>query len=281
MTIVALTPMDLATAAGLIVLLVLLSWRMHLGLVNQLLVAALRTTVQLMLIGIVLNALFAHVHLGWMALMAAVMLLAASREVMGRQKRRFCGWWGFGMGALSMFLSSFTVTILALNVIIAVDPWYAPRYAIPLLGMLLGNTMNGIAIGLDRLTATAWDQRTVLHHQRHGGRRPGQSSRDDDRSDPWRQSSHGGCLVPDIDHVPDIRRHRPGDSGGRMARFAASVRRKAAAEAGSSPLTRVTVGPGTVHRFGTGWTSPFGGKHKGLDNRLDSRGSAYYFSSKI
>ena len=162
MTIVALTPMDLATAAGLIVLLVLLSWRMHLGLVNQLLVAALRTTVQLMLIGIVLNTLFAHVHLGWMGLMAAVMLLAAAREVMGRQKRRFCGWWGFGMGAISMFLSSFTVTILALTVIIAVDPWYAPRYAIPLLGMLLGNTMNGIAIGLDRLTATAWDQRTVL-----------------------------------------------------------------------------------------------------------------------
>jgi putative ABC transport system permease protein len=161
-TIVALTPLDLAIAAGLIVLLALLSWRMHLGLVGQLLVAALRTTVQLMLIGIVLNALFAHVHLGWMGLMATVMLLAAAREVMGRQKRRFRGAWGFGMGALSMFLSSFTVTILALNVIIAVDPWYAPRYAIPLLGMLLGNTMNGIAIGLDRLTATAWDQRAVL-----------------------------------------------------------------------------------------------------------------------
>jgi len=162
MTIVALTPFDLAIAAGLIVLLALLSWRMHLGLVDQLLVAALRTTIQLMLIGIVLNALFAHVHLGWMGLMAAVMLLAAAREVMGRQKRRFRGWWGFGMGAISMFLSSFTVTILALAVIIGVDPWYAPRYAIPLLGMLLGNTMNGIAIGLDRLTATAWDQRTVL-----------------------------------------------------------------------------------------------------------------------
>jgi putative ABC transport system permease protein len=26
-------------------------------------------------------------------------------------------------------------------------PWYAPQYAIPLLGMILGNTMNGIALG--------------------------------------------------------------------------------------------------------------------------------------
>jgi putative ABC transport system permease protein len=161
-SIVTLSPADLAIAAGLVILLALLSWRMRLGLVTQLLVAALRTTVQLMLIGFVLKALFAHVHPGWMGLMASIMLLAAAREVTGRQKRRFCGWWGFGMGALSMFLSSFAVTILALNVIIAVDPWYAPRYAIPLLGMLLGNTMNGIAIGLDRLTATAWDQRSIL-----------------------------------------------------------------------------------------------------------------------
>ena len=195
MTIVALTPVDLTVAAGLIVLLAVLSWRMQLGLAHQLVVAALRTTVQLMLIGIVLNSLFAHVHPGWMALMATVMLLAAAREVMGRQKRRFCGWWGFGMGALSMFLSSFTVTILALNVIIAVKPWYAPRYAIPLLGMLLGNTMNGIAIGLDRLTATAWDQRPVLEGRLILGANWSQAI------DPIRRESIRSGLIPIINSM--------------------------------------------------------------------------------
>jgi putative ABC transport system permease protein len=162
MTITILTPADLSMAAGLIVLMALLSWRMKLGLALQLLVAALRTTVQLLLIGMILTTLFAHVQLGWMTLMAVIMLLAAGREVMGRQKRRFSGWWGFGMGTLSMFLSSFAITILALKVIISVHPWYRPQYAIPLLGMLLGNTMNGISIGLDRLTSTSWDQRTII-----------------------------------------------------------------------------------------------------------------------
>ena len=47
--------------------------------------------------------------------------------------------------------SFFNLTILALIVIIDTDPWYQPCYAIPLLGMMLGNTMNGIAPGLDRL----------------------------------------------------------------------------------------------------------------------------------
>ena len=37
-----------------------------------------------------------------------------------------------------------------------------PQYAIPLLGMLLGNTMNGVALSLDRLTQTAVDQREVI-----------------------------------------------------------------------------------------------------------------------
>ena len=61
-----------------------------------------------------------------------------------------------------MFISSFSITIFSLNVIIGIKPWYEPQYAIPLLGMLLGNTMTGIAIALDRLTQTSWQQRTVI-----------------------------------------------------------------------------------------------------------------------
>jgi putative ABC transport system permease protein len=98
----------------------------------------------------------------WVALLAAVMLAVAGREVMVRQQRRFVGWWGFGVGTLSMFVSSFAVTVLALVVVIGTDPWYAPQYAIPLLGMILGNTMNGISLGLDRLTQDAAQRRLVI-----------------------------------------------------------------------------------------------------------------------
>jgi putative ABC transport system permease protein len=47
-------------------------------------------------------------------------------------------------------------------VILGNDPWYAPQYSIPLLGMLLGNTMNGIAIAMDRLTSAAWEKRNII-----------------------------------------------------------------------------------------------------------------------
>ncbi len=98
-------------------------------------------------------------------MIATVMLLAAGREVMARQKRPLKGGWGFGVGALSMFVSSFAVTLLALTVIIGGSPWYAPQYAIPLLGMLLGNTMNGVALGVGRLTESAWQQRAVIEQR--------------------------------------------------------------------------------------------------------------------
>ena len=159
---VTLTITDLVIAAVLVGLLALLSLRLQTGISVQLLVAAARTAIQLSLIGLVLKVLFANVHLGWVTVMAVFMLLVAGREVMARQERRFKGWWGYAVGTFSMFLSSFTVTVFALVVILGDSPWYTPQYAIPLLGMLLGNTMNGISISMDRLTHAAWEQRGVI-----------------------------------------------------------------------------------------------------------------------
>ena len=159
---VTLTITDLDIAAVLVGLLALLSLRLQTGISVQLLVAAARTAIQLSLIGLVLKVLFANAHLGWVTLMAVFMLLVAGREVMARQERRFKGWWGYAVGTFSMFLSSFTVTVFALVVILGDSPWYTPQYAIPLLGMLLGNTMNGISISMDRLTHAAWEQRSVI-----------------------------------------------------------------------------------------------------------------------
>ncbi|MDH5368642.1 MAG: ABC transporter permease, partial [Gammaproteobacteria bacterium] len=37
-----------------------------------------------------------------------------------------------------------------------------PQYSIPLLGMMLGNTMTGVSLALDNLTTSAWRQREVI-----------------------------------------------------------------------------------------------------------------------
>ncbi|MFN3987814.1 MAG: ABC transporter permease [Rhodocyclaceae bacterium] len=162
MNVIALSWWQLGLAALLVLALAACTHVARLGMSASLLVAALRTVVQLALIGLVLEVLFAAKALHWVALMAFAMLLIAGREVMVRQKRRLRGGWAFGIGTLSMFVSSFTVTVLALTVVIGPTPWYTPQYAIPLLGMLLGNTMTGVALALDRLTDTVWRQRAAI-----------------------------------------------------------------------------------------------------------------------
>lgn len=154
-----LSPWDLGIASILILLLAGMSWRLRLGVEWRVLIAAARSAVQLTLVGLVLKLLFAQTSLPLIGLMAAVMLSVAGLEVMQRQQRRYRGGWGYGIGAFSMFLSSFSVTLLALTVVIGVEPWYQPQYLIPLLGMLLGNTMNGVSIALDNLTRSAWESR--------------------------------------------------------------------------------------------------------------------------
>ena len=162
MNVISLSAFDLSIASLLIILLAFLSLILKLGLARQIIIAAARTVVQLLLIGLLLKLLFTQVDLLFISILSIVMLLIAGREVMARQERRFGGWWGYGLGTMSMFISSFALTIYALVIVIGTEPWYTPQYAIPLLGMMLGNTMTGVALALDRLTSSAWQQRQVI-----------------------------------------------------------------------------------------------------------------------
>lgn len=162
MPVIDLSVWELSLAAGLVLLLAATAFWARLGVSRSLLIGAVRTVIQLSLIGLVLETLFAVGTLGWVALLSLAMVLVAGREVMARQKRRLARGWTFAIGTLSMFVSSFTVTVLTLTIVIGPDPWYLPQYAIPLLGMMLGNTMTGVAIGLDRLTDSVWRGRQVI-----------------------------------------------------------------------------------------------------------------------
>lgn len=164
-SIISLSVFDLSLAAGLVIALALLTWRMRLGVTQQLLIAALRTVIQLGLLGLVLQLLFDDLHPLWLIPIALIMLFAAGREVNARQKHPLRGWRGFSLGTLAMFLSSFSVALFALTILIQNTPWYTPQYAIPLLGMLLGNTMTGVAVGLDRLTSRVREQREMIEQR--------------------------------------------------------------------------------------------------------------------
>ncbi|SCA57553.1 YbbM seven transmembrane helix protein [Candidatus Terasakiella magnetica] len=123
------------------------------GVAVSLLIASVRMVVQLGLMAYVLGFLFASEMPLWTMLAVIVMIGFAGYEIMARQKRPIGGGWGYGIGISSVFMSATLVTVFALFVQIKPDPWYEARYAVPLLGMVLGNTMTGISIGLATLTS--------------------------------------------------------------------------------------------------------------------------------
>ena len=148
-TYLELSLWQVAIAAALILINAGVSLWLRLGLERRLLVAAARTVVQLLLIGVVLRWIFA-VSL-WYAVLAMmfVMTMIAGVAAVRRTERRYPGIWLDSI--VSMWASSWLVAAVALLAIVQVRPWYQPQYAIPLLGMILGNTLNGISLGLDRL----------------------------------------------------------------------------------------------------------------------------------
>lgn len=162
MNYVELSALDLGEASLLLVVDAALSMLFRLKLERRLLIAACRMVVQLLLVGLVLKALFATTSLALTAAVVLVMVGFAGYEVTGRLSRRLRGPWSYGIGAGSMMFAGVTVTMLALATQLRPDPWYDPRYAIPLLGMILGNTMNGVSIALDRLLNGAVRERAAI-----------------------------------------------------------------------------------------------------------------------
>ncbi len=152
---ILLASITIAVNAGLSIIM-----RLHLG--QRLVIAAVRMVAQLTLVGLVLKALFSIASPMLTGFTLLVMILFAGREAVARQDRKFSGWWSYGLGTGSMMTAGLIVLVFGLTTQISPDPWYDPRYAIPMMGMILGNTMNGVSIGLDRMLSSVVTDKVAI-----------------------------------------------------------------------------------------------------------------------
>ena len=121
-----------------------------------LLVASLRMTVQLVLAGLILSYLFEHPHpaltLGYLVCMTAF----AVHRVLSRNRglsRAF-------QGAIALSLAGTGLGVLAFFVLAVVgESLLNPQYVIPLGGMIMGNAMTGVTLGVKTFRESLRDQR--------------------------------------------------------------------------------------------------------------------------
>ncbi|KAF1068582.1 MAG: putative iron export permease protein FetB [Pseudomonas citronellolis] len=162
MTPLSLSVGELALAALLILACAGLSIALHLGVVRNLLVAALRLVVQLVLVGLFLRQVFALSSPWLTALVIAVMLLAAAFEVGSRQRRRLAGFWHYGIGGGCVGIATLGIALFALTGSLRPQPWYDARHAIPLAGIILGTAMSAAALALNQVFASVTRERAAI-----------------------------------------------------------------------------------------------------------------------
>ena len=154
---IVLTHSDIAFASGLIVIALFISWQLRLKLSKTLLMAAIRTVVQLSFIGLILAWIFAREQWYEVLLILTIMTLIASGAAKNRVKRSYSGLWCDTL--LAVATSAVVVTVIAIVVILRVQPWYTPQFIIPILGLILGNSLTAISLTSNQLIEAFHEQR--------------------------------------------------------------------------------------------------------------------------
>ena len=130
-----------------------------------LVIAAVRMIVQLSAVGLVLNFVFAQTSPAWTLAVAIVMAMVAGFELISRQDKRLKTWLTFGLGSGALLLVGAIGTLYATAIVIGPQPWYAPRYVLPILGMVLGNALTSASLVLQTLNDAADRDRGVIENR--------------------------------------------------------------------------------------------------------------------
>jgi len=126
--------------------------------------ATLRMLVQLLLVGYVLVYIFDTDHWGVVAGVLIVMLIAASwiavRTVKSPGPRTYLS------ALIAVSVSGVPVLALVTQAVIDVEPWFKPRYVVPLAGMIFSGSMTAISIAAERLASELGSGRSWIDSRR-------------------------------------------------------------------------------------------------------------------
>ncbi len=136
----------------LILLLLLLVRLRRLGKEWEITLATLRMTLQLVLAGFVLTYIFSWQKVWVTMLIFLFMEGFAVYTIFGRVRKVLFPALRAAV-AVSLFAGTAGALAYFLFVIVRVKPWFDPRYFIPVAGMIIGNSLNGITLGVERLAS--------------------------------------------------------------------------------------------------------------------------------
>ncbi len=163
--------------AYLFVVLVLIIVRIRgIGREKELLLSSVRMTLQLVLVGYLLGTVFDNPHplvtLGIVVLMVSFAIHTVLRKFKGKLSPELKK-----VIAASMGIGTLSCLAYFLFIVVRISPWYDPQYTIPIAGMLIGNSMTGISLGVKSLHDGMTLQRAEVEEALILGATPSDASR--------------------------------------------------------------------------------------------------------
>ena len=159
-TIIDLSLWDLVTVYSLLLLSIGLAHLLKAGQSKELFWSGLRMFVQLLLVGYVLHLVFALETALPVLLILTVMTGFAVQTIGARVQVKMPHFYRvvgtailFGCGGMTFFFCT---------LVVGLEPWYDPRYLIPLSGMVIGNSMTGASLAVERLAAGFQERREEI-----------------------------------------------------------------------------------------------------------------------
>ncbi len=145
---ISLLNLSFAFIPTVFVLAILYKWHMNYG---NAIYAIMRMLIQLLIIGYLLVFIF-NTESAWLVVgILLVMVIASSWIALGVAKKHQGKLFRYAL--LSIAIGGGINLLIVTQGVLVLDPWYEPRYVIPLAGMIFANAMNTVSLAVERLDA--------------------------------------------------------------------------------------------------------------------------------
>jgi len=128
---------------------------------RELIISSVRMTLQLVLTGYILVYVFERpspfITAGIIILMEAFAVYTVFKKFKGKLSKMLKK-----VIAISLAAGTLSCLLYFLLVVVRINPWYDPQYFIPIAGMLIGNSMTGVSLGVKSLIEGMTTQKVLV-----------------------------------------------------------------------------------------------------------------------
>ena len=160
-SIIQLSIVQLLVAYGLVVLVFILLKIRKIPEQKLLILATLRMSLQLVLVGYILIYLFDHQN-PWLTLLVIFIMQVFSIYTIFKRFNNKLSKALQRVIVIVFPLATLSVLFYFLFLVIQISPWYDAQYFVPLAGMIVGNSMTGVILGVSIMNDAMFENRELV-----------------------------------------------------------------------------------------------------------------------